>query len=172
MQRKSRIGEVMRPGRWKQIAGSLLLALIAASLGWWLFRPRISDEELILALVSRVEHGVETKSTKEIMQCIAPDYSDQAGLSRVDIYRLAWRWGTASETAQIVVDDYEVEVTSPTATGRFEVTVLFEQNGRQAPPVRLDLTVQFEKQRRRLRKVWLVKSSSGHGLEKGLENVL
>jgi hypothetical protein len=159
-------------GGWKRGLTVLALVIVGALLGWWLFHPRPSDRELIEDLVAKAEHGVETKSSKEIMECVAPDYRDEGGLTRVDIFRLAWRWQRTSEQADVVIDNYEIEVTPPTATGRFDVQVLLEEQGRQALPLRFHLMVQFEKQRQRWRKVWLVKSVGGHGLEKDLEDLI
>jgi hypothetical protein len=158
--------------RWKRTLRIVLPVLVGALLGWWVFRPRVSDEDLILDLVSRIEHGVETKSAKEIMDCVAPDYGDDGGLSRADIFRLAWRWERTSESAEVVIDEYDIDIAPPRATGQFSVRVLFEESGRRAPALRFELDVEFEKRRRRLGKVWLVKSSSGHGIEKGFDNFL
>jgi len=162
----------MAAGGWKRGLKVLLLVLIVASLAWWFFHPRPSDRELILDLVAKAEHGVETKSAKEIMECIAPDYEDEAGLTRLDILRLAWRWQRDPDEAEVVIEEYEIEVISPAARGRFQVEVMFEEDGGQAPPLRFDLAVRFEKQRRRLSRVWLVKSVSGHGIERRFEDFL
>jgi hypothetical protein len=162
----------MGAGRWKRRLKVLIPALIAALLVWWLMRPQVSDEALILGLVEKIEHGVETKSASEIIECVARDYGDEGELSRADIFRLAWRWERTSEQAEVVVGDYELDITPPTASGRFDVTVYFEENGRYSPPLRFEVQAEFGKQRRGLRKVWLVKSSSGHGLEKGFDNFL
>lgn len=159
-------------GGWKRWVKALLLVLLLASLGWWLLHPRPSDRELILDLVAKAEHGVETKSAKEIMECVAPDYKDEDGLTRLDILRLALRWQRDPDEAEVVIDDYEIEVMSPRASGRFQVDVLFEEDRGCASPLRFNLAVQFEKQRQRLRKVWLVKSVNGHGIERDFEDFL
>lgn len=138
---------------------------------WWFLHPRPTDEELILGLVTKAEHGIETKDRREIMDCVAEDYHDEAGLSRIDILRLAIHWERSSEQVEIVVGEYELDVEGPRATGRFVAELEFEQAGRHEPPLRLPLVVEFEKQRRRWGRVWLVKSVGGHGLEKGFEGL-
>jgi hypothetical protein len=162
----------MRVGRWKRVLWICVAVIAGVLLAWWMLRPRVSDEELILDLVSRIEHGVETKSANEIMDCVARDYHDEGGLSRADIFRLAWRWERTSEGAEVVVDEYDIDVTPPAARGRFSVRVFFEEGGRRTQPLRFELEVDFEKRRRRLGKVWLVTSASGHGLEKGIDGFL
>jgi len=148
-----------------------VVVAVAAGLGWLLFHQRESDEELILEVVARAERGVETKNRDEIMSCLARDYEDSGGLSRADIFRLALHWEKSSEQAEVWIDDYEIEVTPPRATGRLEVRVEFSQGGRTEPVVRLPLTVEFEKERRGLKKVWAVKSVSGHGMERRFEGL-
>jgi hypothetical protein len=145
---------------WKRGLRLLLLVAAGAAIGWWFAHPRTTDEELILELVARAEHGVETKSVQEIMDCVAPDYEDETGLTRVDVWRLAMRWARSPERADVVIEEYEVTVTPPTATGHVVGRVLVEQEGRYTAPLNLEVTVEFEKQRRRWRKVWLVKSIS------------
>jgi hypothetical protein len=145
---------------WKRGLRLLLLVAAGVAIGWWFAHPRTTEEELILEVVARAEHGVETKSVQEIMDCIAPDYEDEAGLTRVDVWRLAMRWARSPERADVVIEEYEVTVTPPTATGHFVGRVLVEQEGQYTAPLNLDVRVEFEKQRRRWRKVWLVKSVS------------
>lgn len=105
------------------------------------------------------------------MDCVAEDYHDEAGLSRIDILRLAMHWERSSEQVEIVVGEYELDIIAPRAAGRFVAELEFEQAGGHDPPLRVPLVVEFEKQRRGWRKVWLVKSVSGHGLEKGFEGL-
>jgi hypothetical protein len=139
----------------------------------WLLWPRPSDQALILELVARAEHGVETKNANEIMGCVARDYHDPAGLTRVDIFRLAMHWQRSSEQVDVAIDQYQLDITPPTATGKFEVELTFSEGGSAELPQRLPLTVEFEKQRVGLfRKGWLVKSVSGHGLERDFEGLM
>lgn len=155
----------------KRILKSAALVAAVGLLLWWFIHPRRTDEELILDLVAKAEHGIETKDRREIMDCVAEDYHDEAGLSRIDILRLAIHWERSSEQVEIAVEEYELDVEAPRATGRFVAELEFEQAGRYDPPLRLPLVVEFEKQRRRWRRVWVVKSVSGHGLEKGFEGL-
>jgi len=139
----------------------------------WLFWPRPSDRQLILDLVAKAEHGVETKNTEEIMSCVSRDYRDPTGLTRVDIFRLAMQWERTSEQVDVAIDEYELDITPPTATGRFEVEVAFSQGGAPELPQRLSLAVEFGKQRKGLLgKAWRVKSVGGHGLEKDFEGLM
>jgi len=161
------------PGRTRRgkLGIALLAALVAVSAWWWL-HPRPSNEKLILALVSKAEHGVETKNRQEIMDCVAQDYHDEEGLTRLDIFRLALHWERSSEQVGITVNEYQLDITPPTATGRFEVELAFSQTGESGLPGRLPLVVKFEKQRRGWRKLWLVKSVGGHGLGRNFEELL
>jgi hypothetical protein len=158
-------------GKRRRRALQLTVFLAAAALlAWWLLRPRPTDEELILDLVAKAEHAVETKDKDEILECVASDYQDDSGLSRVDILRLALHWERSSEQVEIIIDEYELDIASPTATGYFVVQLEFQQAGRYQPPLRLPLVVEFEKQRRGWRKVWVVKSVSGHDIERRFED--
>ena len=105
------------------------------------------------------------------MECVAKDYQDDSGLSRLDIFRLALHWERSPEQVDIVIDEYELNTNAPSATGRFDVQLDFQEAGRHEPPLRLPLVVEFEKQRQRWRRVWLVKSVSGHGIERNLEGL-
>jgi hypothetical protein len=158
-------------GKRRRRVLQLTVFLAAAALvAWWLLRPRPTDEELILDLVAKAEHGVETKDKDEIMECVASDYQDDSGLSRVDVLRLALHWERSSEQVEVVIDEYELTIASPTATGYFVVQLEFEQAGRYQPPLRLPLVVEFERQRRGWRKAWVVKSVSGHDIERRFED--
>jgi len=139
---------------------------------WWLLYPWHTDEELILDLVTRAEAAIEAKDKDALMACVAKDYRDEGGLSRLDIFRLALQWQQSSEQVDITIGEYELNVESPKATGWFEVELVFHEYERYDSPVGLPLTVDFEKQRRRWRKAWFVKSVSGHGLERDFEGLL
>ena len=157
--------------RWKRIALAAAVGA-AAILGWWFLRSGPSDEALILDLVTRAETAIEAKDKDALMACVAKDYRDEGGLSRLDIFRLAVQWQRSSEQVDITIGEYELDVESPEATGRFEVELVFHEYEHYESPVNLSLTVDFEKQRRRWRKVWLVTSVSGHGLESDFEGLL
>jgi len=158
---------------WKRRLSVLCVVAAGGLLVWWFLHPRISDRALIEQLVAKAEHGIETKSTKEIMDCLAPDYHDEDGLTRTDIFRLAWRWERTSGRADIAIQqDYQLEIKSPRATGNFEVQVLLEAEGESYPPMHLRLGVEFEKVRRGWHKVWLVKAVNGHGVKERFEDFL
>jgi hypothetical protein len=147
--------------------------IIAVPVCVWLLWPRPSDEQLILNLVAKAEHGVETKNTQEIMSCVSRDYRDPTGLTRLDIFRLAMNWQRTSEQAEVVIGEHQLEITRPTATGRFEVELAFSEGGPPELPQRLSLVVEFAKEGKGLfGKAWRVKSVSGHGLEKEFEGLL
>ena len=156
----------------KRALTTIALVLAGGCLGWWFLHPRPTDRELIEELVAKAEHGIETKSTTEIMDCVAPDYHDQDGLTRTDIFRLAWRWQRTSGRADIVIEDYQLDITPPIAAGRFEVQFLLEAEGESYPPLHLHLGVDFQKVRRGWRKVWLVKAVNGHGVKERFEDFL
>jgi hypothetical protein len=168
---RGRIDGDMSGGRWRRSLSIIAVIVAAAAASWWLLHPRPTDEDLILALVAKAAHGVETKDKDEIMECVAKDYRDDSGLSRLDIFRLALHWERSPEQVAIVIDEYELSTNAPSATGRFDVQLDFQEAGRHEPPLRLPLVVEFEKQRQRWRRVWLVKSVSGHGIEGNLEGL-
>ena len=127
---------------------------------------------MIDELVARAEHGIETKSLDEIMDCIAPDYQDEMGLSKLDVFRGAMHFVQSPDTADVSIDDASVEITSPTATGVFDLHVVMMQNGRYVDSGPIRVTMQFEKERRRLSKVWMVKSVSAPGMSKQFEDYM
>jgi hypothetical protein len=161
----------MSGGGWRRSLSIIAVIVVAAAAAWWFYYPRPTDEELILVLVEKAEYGVETKDKAEIMECVAKDYRDDSGLSRLDIFRLALHWERSPEQVDIVIDEYELNISAPRATGRFDVQLEFQEAGRHELPLRLPLVVEFEKQRQRWRRVWLVKSVSGHGIEGNLEGL-
>jgi hypothetical protein len=139
----------------------------------WLLWPRPSDQKLILDLVARAEHGVETKSADEIMSCVARDYHDPSGLSRVDIFRLAMHWQQTSGQADVAIDSYKLDITPPSARGQFELEVAISEGGASEQPQRMSLTVEFGQERQGLfGRKWVVESVSGHGLEHGFEGLM
>ncbi len=143
------------------------VVLLGAVAAWWL-RPGPSDRELIAEVVRQAEHGVETKDVGEIMSCVSPDYRDSEGLTRTEVFRLALAWSKQRQTAQVSVEDYAVEVTPLEATATLTAVVTPEGQG-EVSPMRLHVTVQFRKERRGLRRVWLVRSVEGHQLGRILE---
>lgn len=157
--------------QWRRGLGIIAAIVAAAAASWWFFHPRPTNEDLILDLVAKAQHGVETKDKAEIMECVAKDYEDDSGLSRLDIFRLALHWEKSPEQVTITIDEYELDISSPTATGRFEVQLEFQEAGRREPPLRLPLVVEFERQRQKWRRVWLVKSVSGHGIGSNVEGL-
>jgi len=162
---------MLRSRRVQRLAIALSIAIVAACV--WRFWPRPSDEQLILDLVSKAEHGVETKNTEEIMGCVARDYRDPSGLTRVEIFRLAMHWQRTSEQVEVAIEQYHLDVTAPTASGQFEVQLIFNQGGPPEAPERLNLTVEFAKERSGLfGRAWLVRSISGHGLERNFEELM
>ena len=168
---RGRIETDMSGRRWRRGLSIIAVIVAAAAASWWLLHPRPTDEDLILALMAKAEHAVETKNRAEIMECMAKDYRDDSGLSRLDIFRLALHWERSPEQVDIVIEEYELDTSGRSATGRFEVQLEFHEAGRHEPPLRLPLVVEFEKQRQRWRRVWLVKSVSGHGIESNLEGL-
>ncbi|MFB3882611.1 MAG: hypothetical protein ACE149_15195 [Armatimonadota bacterium] len=162
---------MLRTRRAQRLA--ILLVVVGVALCVWLLWPRPSDENLILETVARAEHGVETKNADEIMGCVARDYHDPSGLSRIDIFRLAAHWQRTSEQAEVTVDSYQLDIKSPNATGKLEVEVLISAGGEVGRPERMSLTVEFERERSGLfGKKWLVRSVSGHGFDRSFEGLM
>ncbi len=150
----------------------ILAAIIVVGFLWWLFHPRPSDEKLIQELVTKAEQAIETKNTNEIMDCVAKDYRDDSGLSRLDIFRLAMHWQRSSGQVEITINEYDLKVARPLATGRFQVELAFSQGGGVELPQRLNLEVDFQRERKGWKKVWLVKSVQGHSLGRNFEGLL
>jgi hypothetical protein len=150
----------MRSGAWRRALRIGVLVALGAAVGWWLAHPRPSDEELIAELVARAEHGVETKSVDEIMSCVSRDYEGQGDWSREDVWRVAMQWARSSEQAEVTIQDWQVNVAKGQAIGHFQVDVTLSEQGR-GRPIALFLTVDFERERKGLRKVWLVRSVRG-----------
>ena len=152
---------------------AILLLIVVVAVCVWLLWPKPSDQKLILDLVARAEHGIETKNTEEIMSCVAHDYRDPSGLTRADIFKLAMHYQRTSDQADIVINQSQLDINPPVATGHFDVEVTYSQGGPSGLPERPTLTVEFEKQRQGLfHRAWLVKSVSGHGLERNLEGLM
>lgn len=147
-----------------------MVVVSAAFLWWWTHRA--NDQQLIDELVARVEHGIETKSPDEIMDCIAPDYHDAMGLSKQDVFRGTMRFVQSPDTVDLSISNASVEITPPVATGLFEVRVVITQNGRYVDSGPVQVTVQFQKERRRLSRVWLVKSISAPEIARQFEDYM
>jgi hypothetical protein len=148
-----------------------VLVALGAAVGWWLAHPRPSDEELIAELVARAEHGVETKSVDEIMSCVSRDYEGQGDWSREDVWRVAMQWARSSEQAEVAIQDTQVRVEKGRAVGHFQVDVTLLDERRRRPTT-LFLTVDFERERQGLRKVWLVRSVQGFDPDMYIEEFL
>ncbi len=107
------------------------------------------------------------------MDCVARDYHDPAGLTRTDIFRLAMHWQKTSGQADVSINQYQLDIEPPTATGHFEVDLLLSEGGSLGQPERLSLAVEFRKERHGLfRRAWVVRSVSGYGMERGFEGLL
>ncbi len=150
----------------------LATVLAIAFAVWWLTNPRISDKQQIENLVAKVEHGVESKSGREIMECVAPDYKDSNGLDRLEILKLVNSWVRSPEQADITVEKYEIKINGRSATGHFDVQLYLQEDGRGQPPTWMSVEVSFEKQWRRLRQVWRVKAVEGPSLSSAPEDYL
>jgi hypothetical protein len=147
--------------RRKQAAAVALIAVAAGAAGWWWLAGRQSDREQLDELVRKAEHGIETKSVNEIMDCVAPDYQDMEGLSRNDIWRRAMQLARSPTQAEIEIESYDLFIASPRARGRFRVGLTLRE-GEEAAHLDMDLGVEFEKRRKGWRRVWQVKSVSGY----------
>ncbi len=150
----------------------VLLVLVGTALGWWLWHPRPTDQELIEELIARADHGVETKSVDEIMSCLSRDYETQGDLSREDMWRMAMQWARSPAQADVLIEDYRLTLEGPEATGYFRVKVGVTEDGFRRPPLALSLTVDFVRRRSGLRTVWLVHSIGGFDPDLLVEELL
>jgi len=157
---------------WKIAAATLLILCAGGFAAWWFTNPRISDERQIQNLVAKVEHGVETKSGREIMECVAPDYQDSSGFDRLEVLKLVTSWVRSPEQADVVVGEYQIEVEGRNAIGHFDVQVEVQEGERFRAPLQMEFEVKFERQWRKLRRVWLVKAVEGPSLRAAPEEYL
>ncbi len=146
--------------------------LVIAILVWWLTNPRISDEQQILNLVAKAEHGVETKNGREVMECVSPDYKDSSGYDRLQLLKMVNSWVRSPDQAEVTVEKQQIRVNGLTAVGKFSVQVYLESEGRKLRPVSAQIEVTFEKRWRKLRQVWLVKSVEGAAMLSAPEEYL
>jgi hypothetical protein len=147
--------------RATKVAVIVAAALVVAAGLWFILAPRVSDEQQIASLASKVEHGVETKSAEEILDCVSPEYQDSEGLTRTDIWKLVMQWVRSPDRAEVAIQKYEIKVNGKTATGTFDVQAVVEHEHAYQVPLNLTVTVQFEKRWRRWHRVWVVKSLLG-----------
>ena len=145
----------------------LPVMLIGLAAVWWQY-PRPSDRELIDGVLRRAAQGIETKNVKEIKSCVSPDYQDSEGLTRRQIHRLAMAWAREPETADLTFEDYQVTVAPPEATAEFIALVTFSGQGARST-MQLQIRMQLHKERRGLRRVWLVRSVEGHQMGRIIE---
>jgi len=145
------------------------LGLIAVAV--WFLHPRPTDQQLIAEVVRRGEHGIETKNVKEIMSCVAPDYQDSQNVTRTELLRLVMQWPRVRERGEITLEDYHLDITPPTATGRFDLTFVLTGEGGRRTSLPMQLTMQFEEQPHAWRNVWLVKSVEGYSMGSMMEGV-
>ena len=145
------------------------LGLLAVAM--WFLHPRPTDRELIVDTIRRGEHGLETKNVKEIMSCVAPDYADSQNVTRTELLRMVMQWPRVREKGELTVENYDLEITPPTAQGSFEVTfVLIGPDGKRTT-LPMTLTMGFEEQRKGWGRAWLVKSVEGYSMGSMIEGV-
>ena len=145
----------MKTGRrWaRQLRIIVPAAVILIGALVWLWYPHPSDQELILAVLQRAEHGIETKDTSELLSCISPDYRDPEGLTRTDVLRLAIQWARQAEQAEVTLQDRRIGVQPPAATADLEVALTLSGQGRAGSPANMHLRAAFQKERRGWRSV-------------------
>jgi hypothetical protein len=161
--------------RKRATTGVLLLVLSGAAVGAWLLNPQPTDQEVLEEVVAVAEQSFETKSLSKILNHVASDYHDEGGLSRADVVNLAQRVVRSTEHIDITINDYDIQVRAPAATGHFDVVVAFHEGGGSVITLRRHLDVTFEKRRQGWRSLWrgrwLVTSVNGHGLDKDYESL-
>jgi len=152
-----------------------VVVLLGIAIGVWLLWPQPTDRESLDLLVAQAKHGFESKSVSEIMDCVAPGYEDESGLTRADVSRICQRVARQAKQVEITITGHDITVQSPKATGHFDVVAVLDLGTETITwPMRLE--VQFMKQRRGWSKLWrqgwVVVSVNGHGLDKQFEDLL
>jgi uncharacterized protein (DUF1810 family) len=144
--------------KWKWL-GVLLLALaVTAGLAWWLFRPRLSDEEQIEMVVSQVEAGVEAKSPRRIMAHVSRQYSDSEGLNYSKVEMLSRRLLREIQRVEVNILDYEEPIIQGDfADLRLTAQVTVFSSNTPAAEVQGDMEVVLFKERGR----WKVINAEG-----------
>jgi hypothetical protein len=163
-----------------------LLGLVMVAAGGWVLWPEPPDRQSLDELVARAKHGFETRSASEIIDCVAPGYRDDSGLTREDVSRICERIATQAKQVQITITpagaaeqprslQYDIAIQSSEATGHFDVVATLDLGGETVTwPMRLE--VRFVKQDRSWRSLWrprwAVASVNGHGVDKGLKELM
>jgi hypothetical protein len=164
-----------RKKTWRTALAFLVAALVVAGAPYVLLASRPSERQLVQQLVQKAKHGLETRSLDQMMDCIAPDYRDDAGLTHADARRIAQAVARNVQKAEVTITHSHIALTGRSALGHFDVNVVLHA-GDQAIAWPMKLKVLFEKQRRGWRGLWraawVVKSIEGHGLDKGYEELL
>ena len=152
-----------------------LLGLMVVAAGGWVLWPEPLDRQSLDELVARAKHGFESRSVSEIMDCVAPGYRDDSGLTREDVSRICERIARQAKQVQITITQYDIAIQSSEATGQFDVVATLDLGGETVTwPMRLE--VRFVKQDRSWRRLWrprwAVASVKGHGVDRGLKGLL
>jgi hypothetical protein len=152
----------------------LLLVAPVAVVVVWLGQPRLqpTDRELLEALVNEVEEGFDSQDAAKVMDRVAPDYQDSAGLDRDDVLAIVGRLARQAQSVEITIHDASIDVAPPKATGRFDVVAVVDTGGDVIRwPMKLE--VEFEKRKQGAlklwRRAWVVTSCDGHGLTEDWE---
>ena len=141
----------------RKLIGAVLLAAIAAALGWHFTRKALSDREQLEQLLDQVQRAAHTKDVKLGLSCLSRDYRDSSGLNKWAIHRLALRAGHSPETFRVLISDLNLSLRGREASARMEVQVMVRNGevieGEYAGP----LVLSFRKERGG----WRITSSSG-----------
>ncbi len=126
------------------LAGALVL--IAAAVGWWQSRPRLTDEEKILAVIAEVRAAAEERNAGRVLRHIDDDYDDGT-YKKLDLTRMVVGGFRSPEPWRVQVELPQVQVTGDRATAKVRVEVWFAGAGSDSDHVRAKVTADFVKRR-------------------------
>jgi len=100
-----------------------LAAVAAAIAGYGIFRPRLSDQEKIVATLREAAGAAESKDIGALMQHVSDEYQDAAGLTKPVLRILGWHAKDIEGNIQVTMARPTVTVNDDRAEARADVSV-------------------------------------------------
>lgn len=98
-------------------------AIAAAAAGYFVFRPRLSDREKIVATLFEAARAAEHKDVGATMRYVSDEYQDAAGLTKPVLRVLAWHAKDIEGNLRVTMATPAVTVNDDRAQARAEVSV-------------------------------------------------